>query len=178
MRKLTAYIAMSLDGKIAGPNDDLAWLDAVPNPEKSDYGYEDFYKSVDTTIMGGASWRLIDQMDVPFPYGRTKNYVLTRDTQLKDTDDVTFVSGNVSVFLKELKEAEGGDIWLIGGGQVNGLCLNLGLIDELRIFVMPVILGEGAPLFAGNVHSQALRLIRSTTHSSGVCELRYRINNT
>ena len=75
MRKLKLYMATSLDGKIAGSKDDVKWLEEIPNPEKTDYGYYDFYRSVDTTIMGNTTYKMIENFEGKFPYPDTKNYV-------------------------------------------------------------------------------------------------------
>jgi dihydrofolate reductase len=175
MRKLILYIAMSLDGKIAGPQDDVKWLEELPNPDKSDYGYHDFVKSVDTTIMGNTTYQWISRQPIPFPYPDTKNYVLTRSEQ-ESNDEVTFLSKDIPGFIEQLKQKEGKNIWLIGGGGVNQVCLDAGLIDEMRVFVMPVILGEGVPLFAEGYERSGVRLISSTTYSSGVVELVYALD--
>ncbi|MCE7993863.1 MAG: dihydrofolate reductase [Roseivirga sp.] len=177
MKKLILYIATSLDGKIAGPDDDVKWLEELPNPDKSDYGYFDFYAGVDTTIMGNTTYQWIKRQDMPFPYGGKQNYVLTRNGSLKDNEEVTFLSDDIAQRITELKREEGKDIWLIGGAGVNQFCLEANLIDEIRVFVMPIILGEGVSLFADGYDRQQLRLTSSTAYSSGVCELRYSVNN-
>lgn len=176
MRKLILYIAMSLDGKIAGPNDDVKWLEELPNPDKSDYGYHDFQSSLDATIMGNTTYQWIKGQDMPFPYPDTQNYVVTRNTELVSTDEVTFVNNKIEDFVEELKKEEGKDIWLIGGSGANQLCLDANLIDEMRVFVMPIILGKGVPLFAGGYDRKQIKLSSSTTYSSGACELRYELN--
>lgn len=174
MRKLILYTAMSLDGKIAGPDDDVSWLDEVPNPEGSDYGYVDFIANIDTTIMGNTSYQWVIRQEVPWPYANTKNYVVTGNQSLKDNEQVSFINEDHVEFIKNLKAQPGKDIWLIGGAGVNQLCLEAGLIDELRVFLMPVIVGEGVGLFNPENNREMLELIHSEVFSSGVIELRYR----
>ena len=70
-------------------------------------------------------------------------------------------------------DATGNDIWLIGGGQVNTLFLNAGLIDELFLFVMPVVLPDGIDLFNGVPMESALQLFDSKSWPNGVMEMRY-----
>ena len=174
MRKLILYTAMSLDGKIAGPDDDVSWLDEVPNPEGSDYGYVDFIANIDTTIMGNTSYQWVIRQEVPWPYADTKNYVVTRNETLQDNDQVSFINEDHADFIQDLKAQSGKDIWLIGGAGVNQLCLEVGLIDELRVFLMPVIVGEGVGLFNPENNREMLELVHSETYSSGLIELRYR----
>lgn len=177
MKKLILYIATSLDGKIAGPDDDVKWLEEIPNPDKSDYGYFDLYAGVDTTVMGNTTYQWIKRQDMPFPYPNTDNYVITRNASLQSNEEVTFLNDDIVERIKALKVGEGKDIWLIGGAGVNQFCLGAGLIDEMRVFVMPIILGEGIPLFAGGYDRKQVRLTSSTAYSSGVCELRYSLNS-
>lgn len=175
MRKLKAYIATSLNGKIAKEDGSVDWLEEIPNPEKEDYGYASFYDSIDTTIQGYATYKQIIDWDIDFPYPDKKNYVLTRKQELEDTDHATFISTNHVPFIKELKQQEGKDVWLIGGGLINTMLLNANLIDEIYVFVMPIILSGGIELFGALPNETHLELIGTKSYKSGGIELRYTI---
>lgn len=175
MRKVKLYIAASLDGKIAKPDDSVAWLESILNPDQTDYGYKDFYNSVDTTIMGNKTYQAIRNFDTPFPYLDKTNYVFTRNTELKNNEYVEFVSREVDSFIQKLKKQEGKDIWLIGGGSFSTFLLNEDLVDELQIFIMPIVIGEGIPLFEGSVREIVFKLEESFAYSNGVQLLRYSI---
>ena len=151
MRRLKLYIAASLDGYIAGPNGEIDWLDVDGD---LDYGYAEFYESIDTTLMGSLTYRVA--LSVPdFPYPDKTNYVFTRSAPPPDTEHVRFVSGDIAGFVRSLKEQTGGAIWLVGGGQINTAMLNAGLIDDLVLTSFPVVLGDGIPLFAaGAAHAR------------------------
>lgn len=173
MRKIILYIAMSLDGKIARPDGRVDWLDAIPNHEKLDYGYTDFYQSFDTTLQGYTTYQTILNFGIPFPYPDKKNYVFTTKTNLDKTEYVDFVSGDIISFIHNLKSEAGKDIWLIGGGKLNTALFNANLIDEMQVFVMPVVLGEGIPLFGLVPKEAMLRLADHKAFSSGVVLLKY-----
>ena len=175
MRKLKLYIAISLDGKIAKPNGDVKWLEEIPNPDHSDYGYADFYQSIDTTVMGFNTYHEIIHFGTDFPYPDKINYVFTRKTDKSDTKFVHFITGDIASFIKDLKKKEGKDIWLVGGAQMSTLLLNHQLIDELYIFVMPVVIGEGIPLWDGKVIEKQLKLADFQNFASGVVMLKYEI---
>ena len=175
MRKLISYIAISIDGKIADAQGGFAWLEELPNPDKTDYGYAEFMKTIDTTIMGNTTYQQVKSLIKPFPYEDKKNYVLTRNQDLVDDQYASFIYSNHAEKIKDLKEQEGQDIWLIGGGEANSLCLEAGLLDEMLLFVMPYAMGKGIPLFADYRHELELKLIDSKVYSSGVMELRYKI---
>lgn len=175
MRKIKLYIAVSLNGKIARPDGSVDWLESIPNPEETDYGYQDFLNSVDTTIQGNNTYNQVKGWGIEFPYKGKKNYVLTKKKDVLNTEYVEFITENHAEFIKELKEEKGGDIWLIGGSQVNTLVLDAGLLDEIIIFVMPVIISGGIELFDAFPKETRLELIGTKSYSSGVVELIYKV---
>ncbi len=175
MRKIVLYIAQSLDGKIADSNGGVNWLESIPNPDKTDYGYADFYSSVDTTIQGNTTYKQIINWGIGFPYSEKKNYVITGNQSLLNNQFVEFVSGNYIEFFEQIKHQTGNDIWLIGGGHVNTLFLNAGLIDEVILFTMPVIIGNGIKLFEGKVHEFELDLISIQSFTNNVVRTHYSV---
>lgn len=175
MRKIKLYIACSLNGKIAEKDGSVDWLYIDTEDEKPDYGYEKFYNSIDTTIQGTSTYNQIVNWDIEFPYKGKKNYVITRNKALQDNENVQFVNENHIEFIKNLKVQEGADIWLIGGGQINTMLLNEGLIDELQVFMMPIILTDGIDLFENHPNRTDLELKASTSHATGAVEMIYSI---
>lgn len=176
MRKTKLYIAISLNGKIAKKDGSVDWLESIPNPEKSDYGYSEFYENIDTTIQGNSTYTQIVNWGIDFPYAGKENFVFTRNQELKNNKDVSFISDNHADFVQKLKEKEGKDIWIIGGGNINTMLLNNNLIDEIIVFVMPIILSEGIELFESLPKQTNLSLTESKKYSSGVVELKYQVN--
>ena len=148
MRKIILYSAASIDNFIAKKDGNIEWLHS---PEYitpgEDYGYKDFYNSVDTTLMGNKTFKIINGFDMPFPYPDKKNYVFSSQRQVTGNNHVTFVNDDIENFVSSLKETEGKDIWLVGGGQINAYFLDHGLIDQMILTVIPVVLGSGIPLF-------------------------------
>src|SRR5680860_266966 len=104
MRKIKLYTAISLNGKIAKSDGSVDWLHKIPNPDKTDHGYAEFYKSIGTTIQGYKTYKQIIDWGIEFPYKGKTNYVFTRNKGLKNTADVTFVAENHIDFVKELKK--------------------------------------------------------------------------
>jgi len=148
MRKIILYSAASIDNFIAKEDGNIEWLHA---PEYitpgEDYGYKDFYNSVDATLMGNNTFKIINGFDMPFPYPDKENYVFSRQTQKDAINHVTIINSNIASFVRSLKEKEGKDIWLVGGGLINSYFLDHGLIDQLILTIIPVLLGKGIPLF-------------------------------
>ena len=99
MRKIILYIAASIDGYIAGPNGEIDWLHSIDNPDKLDFGYTKFYKSIDTTIMGNSTYKQILSFGVNFPYPEKTNFVFTNNRSESDTDHVKFVNSDLEKFV-------------------------------------------------------------------------------
>jgi len=170
------YSAVSLNGKIARSDGNVDWLDSIPNPKESDYGYYTFYEGIDSTIMGFNTYQQVIDWGMEFPYKEKKNYVFTRKKGLEDTEFVEFISEDHIDFVRDFKEKEGKDIWLIGGGQLNTLFLNHGLLDEVQIHVMPIIIPDGIELFELTPIEKAMKLMQQKAYASGVLELKYELS--
>jgi dihydrofolate reductase len=168
MRKILLYIATSIDGYIAKPNGDVDWLFHDDN-----YGYTEFSKTVDTTIMGYKTYSQVLTFG-EFPYKNTTNYVLTRNPE-RQGEHVKFISNNISDWAKSLKQMEGESIWLIGGSDIVEVFLNYNLIDEIILSVHPIVLGNGIPLFKPSCHETKLKLLSSKNYPSGLIQLHFEV---
>ncbi len=116
---------------------------------------------------------MVQSFDVPFPYPDKTNYVFTRDAALTQDEHVKYISGDIMAFTENLKQEVGGDIWLVGGGQINAMFLENGLIDEIYLSVIPIYLGKGIHLFHG-IGSGNLILKEQKTYDNGVMKLLYK----
>ena len=176
MRKIILYIATSLNGYIAKSDGSVDWLESIPSPNKDDYGYTQFYDSIDTTIQGYNTYKQIIDWGIEFPYKGKINYVLTRKQNIEDTEYVKFVKNDHIKFISDLNNQFRKNTWLIGGGQVNTTLLNANLIDEVHHFIMPIILDGGINIFEGLEVEKALKIIESKTYKSNVVRYTYRVN--
>jgi dihydrofolate reductase len=173
MKKIKLYIAASLDGYIARPDDDLDWLTKYPVTPELNYGYDEFYASVDTVIMGGRTYRELLCMDVLWPYKDKKTYVISRHS-METKENIEFITENVIERISGLRGESGKDIWLAGGGELISILLAADLIDEMQICHIPVILGEGIPLFPGKHKESQWELTGNTAFDSGILTVDYK----
>lgn len=173
MKRIILYIASSLDGRIAEPGGGVEFLSDYPVTEQMNYGYNDFIATVDTIIMGGKAYRELISMDAVFPYKKQMTYVVSRnDWEAKE--NVRFITDNVIQSIASLRNEEpGGDIWLFGGGELTAMLLEAGLVDEMRIFYIPVILGRGIPLFPEQPTRSDWSLTDSKAYDNGVLGVTY-----
>lgn len=131
-RRVIVHIATSLDGFIATKDDGLDWL---PHPSGSeDYGMGEFMQSVDCVLIGRRTWDIISQFEEE-QFTDFDRHILSR----KSHDAIELI--------RELKIKSGMDIWLLGGGILNGECLQANLVDEVVITRIPIELGDGIPVF-------------------------------
>lgn len=177
MRKLIVYIAMSLDGYIAGPGDDLSFLSAVET-EGEDYGYAAFCRQVDTVIIGRKSYEKVLAMGFDYPHTDKQVYVVSRTPRPEAcTGWLQFYSEPLPQLVAQLKSREGAHIYCDGGAEIVNLLLGEQLVDELILSVVPVLLGNGVRLFGACNPVTALTLIDSKSFSSGLVQLHYQRTN-
>lgn len=157
-RNVVLYIAMSLDGYIARKNEDVSWLEGDGSEVNADFGYEAFYSTIDTVIMGRKTYDQILTFG-DYPYKGTRGYVYTSKEE-KSTENVTFTSEDPQSLISRLKEEEGKDIWLIGGAQLIDDFIKKGLIDAYVITIIPTILGSGISLFRDKNPETSLKLLK------------------
>lgn len=172
MKKIKLYIATSIDGYIARNDGDLDWLTEYPNPEKTDYEYLSFFNSIDTVIMGGRTFRDILCMDVVWPYKDKTTYVISRNSYIQK-DSIQFISQNIVETVSQLRETEGKDIWLVGGGEVISMMLNHDLIDEMIITIIPIILGNGIVLFSEISKESEWEIATFQKYTNGITQVHY-----
>jgi len=171
-RKVILYIAMSLDGYIAQPNDDLSFLSIVEK-NGEDYGYADFVATVDTVILGRRTYDWVMDRVPEFPHADKTTYVLTR-TARPSVGSTNFYTGDLKDLVAQLKKEPGKDIFCDGGAEVVHLLLKDKLIDEFIISIIPVLVGDGTRLFQNDRPMQALTLLEAKSFEKGLVQLRYK----
>ena len=170
MRKIVLFIATSIDGFIAGKNGNTDWLYT-----DGDFGYKEFYSSVDTVLMGYNTYYYIKHVP-QYPYPDKKNYVFSRQKRKTDGNPVEFRFGDVVGFVRKLKKQPGKNIWLVGGSRINSILLNAGLIDLMVLSVHPVALGQGIKLFRDeSLKMIHFNLIGHKMFERGLLQLTYEI---
>ncbi|WP_299489706.1 dihydrofolate reductase family protein [Acaryochloris sp. IP29b_bin.137] len=176
--KVSVFIATSLDGFIARKNGDLDWLnDANATvPEGEDCGYQSFMASVDVLIMGRKTYEKVLSFG-EWPYGQTQVIVMSRnpiDFPAELPAWVTHSAETPSALYQRLVK-EGAQHLYIDGGMTIQRFLAAGLIDELTLTVIPILLGEGQPLFGPLEKDIQLTPISSRTYDFGFVQLKYAV---
>jgi dihydrofolate reductase len=173
-RKVILYIATSLDGYIAKPNDDLGFLATVQH-NGQDYGYTDFISSIDTVIMGRKTFDWVMSQVQEFPHAEKETYVITRSPG-PNIGNIKFYTGNLKELVLKLKKRKGNNIFVDGGAEIVNSLLQDNLIDEFYISIIPILVGCGIRLFQDGRPEQQMKLIDSKQFDSGLVQLHYKLN--
>ena len=174
MRKLSLFIATSLDGYIAKPNDDLSFLKLVEK-EGEDYGYAEFTSTIDTIIIGRKTYDYVVKEIGSSHYdnGKRDVYVMTR-TARPSSGKVKFYTGSPGELVHKLKSEKGENIYCDGGAEVINELLKEDLIDELIISIIPILVGSGTRLFKDRRPEQTRAFIKAKTFDTGLTQLHYK----
>ena len=174
MRKLSLFIATSLDGYIAKPNDDLSFLKLVEK-EGEDYGYAEFTANIDTIILGRRTydWVLREIGTSHYDNGERNVYVITR-TERQSVGKTKFYTGNLTELVQQLKSENGKNIYCDGGAEIVNELLISDLIDEFIVSIVPVLVGNGIRLFKDGRPEQQLELVNTKAFDTGLIQLHYK----
>lgn len=170
MRKVTFGGACSLDNFIAREDDAIDWL--MFTDEVSEI-IQTFWGTIDTVVMGRRTYEVAMRSGGIGSYPGVKTYVLSRTIQKPNTDNLIFVSEDAASFLKRLKEEDGKDICIMGGGVLAKSLFEANLIDEIGLNIHPILLGSGIPLFYEMSHQIDLELVKLQQLSNGCVVVTY-----
>jgi dihydrofolate reductase len=167
--RFRVYIATSLDGFIATPDGGVAWLERF---EGQDFGYEAFAAGIGTIVMGRTTFeQVLGFGDWPYSGKRTVVLSARRDPELPHE---ARGASDAGALVHELRAGAGGDVWILGGARTIATFLELGAVDALELFVMPLLLGAGIRLFEPGT-AATLRLTGTTTYPIGAVRLLYEV---
>lgn len=173
-REIILYITASLDGFIADENGSVDWLAGA---EGEDYGFGELMESVDTVLQGSHTYLETMNLTDEDPYAGKVNYVFTSRDDLPLFGSPTFVHDDPVRFVSSLKAEGECCIWLIGGGELASALVSAGLVDEIDLFVQPIVLGDGVPLWRPPLNKHELELLKVRQWPGDLAQLRYRLRN-
>lgn len=174
-QKNFAFVAASIDGFIADKDGGIDWLQSVPNPEQSDLGYNDFIKQMDAIIMGRNTFETVCGFDIDWPY-TIPVFVLSNSLKEVPVDYVKnalLVKGSLSEILDQIHKKGHNQLYIDGGATIQSF-LKEELVDELIITTIPIVLGDGIPLFSKLNQSITLDLVSSKVFNKHLVQSHYR----
>jgi len=182
--RVTIHMAASLDGFIARKDGTVDWLetsDEFASGETMDPEYVTaFLKTIDCYVMGSRTYETalgFETRGLGWAYGDKPTFVLTRRELPRTRNSVEFYAGDLAQFVNERLRPSFRSIWFVGGGAVCGECLRLGLADEVRYSILPILIGEGITFFDRLDTDVALHLAEVRAYKSGMVALCYDVRN-
>jgi dihydrofolate reductase len=177
--KVTIHMVSSLDGIIAKKDNSISWFETSHNYDKGVDSEDpvEFLKTIDCYVMGSKTYELALELskDYGWAYGDKPTIVLTNRNIQSDKQNIGFYSGDLNKLINEHLKPKYKNIWVVGGSILTRDFIQLKLVDELRLSILPIILGDGLPFFNQIVQEQALYLKDTKAYKNGMVELCYEI---
>jgi dihydrofolate reductase len=176
---VTLHVVSSLDGIIAKKDNSVSWLDSsgdVYEKGVSDDSAEEGVEVIDCFVLGSRTYE--HALELGWPYGDTPTIVITTRELPSTRKSVEFYSGDLKRLVEEILAPQYGNIWLVGGAMLCQSFLRLGLVDEIRLAIVPVLLGDGLRLFDNSVSEQRWHLNNVVAYKTNLVELSYRLQST
>lgn len=167
-RRVRYQVAASLDGFIAGPNGEHDWI--VSDPE---IDFKALFAQFDTALMGRKTFEAMGGKDSAMP--GMKTFVFSRTLQPERYKNVKIVPESPEPVVRALREEQGKDVWLFGGGELFASLLAADLVDSVEIAIVPVLLGGGVPLLPPPANTTKLQLTSHKIYPSGIALLEYAV---
>lgn len=175
--KVTIHMVSSLDGFIEKKDRDVSWMESSDSYDKgitlNDEDVEEFIKTIDCYVMGARTYELA--LELGWPYGDIPVFVLTHRDLPVERKSVEFCSGDLNELVNDRLKPNYINIWLVGGAMLTKEFIRMGLADDIRITIVPVILGEGTLFFDYIGQELPLHLNDVTAYKNGMVELWYQI---
>ena len=179
---VTIHMAVSLDGFIARKDGSVDWLETSDEFAGGDtldpVFVETFLKTIDCYVMGSRTYETalrFESNGAGWAYGDKPTFVLTHRELPRTRPTVEFYSGELVPFVNDRLRPRFHSIWFVGGGMVSGECLRLGLADEVRYSILPILIGDGLQFFEKLDKDIALHLMEVKAYKSGTVGLRYEV---
>jgi dihydrofolate reductase len=180
--RVTIHMVASLDGFIARRDGSADWLetaDEFADGETLDpASIEAFLQTIDCYVMGSRTYETalrFEGQGLGWAYGDKPTFVLTSRDLPRVRDTVEFYSGDLAQFVNGRLRPRFRAIWFVGGAAVCTECLRLGLADEVRYSILPILIGDGIPFFEKLDRDIPLHLAAVKAYKSGMVELRYEV---
>ena len=180
--RVTIHMAASLDGFIAARDGRVDWLETSDRFENGEsltpQAIQNFLKSIDCYVMGSRTYETALNFEAKgrgWAYADKPVFVLTRRSLPKNRTTVDFYTGDVRRLVDEKLKPRFANIWFVGGAEVAAECLRLGLADEVRYSIVPIVIGDGISLFQGLNRDVALHLVETRAYTNGIVALLYEV---
>jgi dihydrofolate reductase len=172
----------SLDGFVARRDGGVGWLETpdefAGGETMTAEAVKTFLDAIDCYVMGSRTYETalaFEEKGLGWAYGDTPTVVLTRRSLRRTRDTVEFYAGDLTHLVNERLKRDHRSIWVVGGGEVTAQCLRLGLVDDVRFSIVPVLIGDGVPFFGQLDADIPLHLAGVKAYRTGMVALHYQV---
>jgi dihydrofolate reductase len=178
--KVTLHVVSSLDGFIARKDNSVSWLEGNGKVYEAGASFTEeevtaFLKAIDCYVLGSRTYE--HALELGWPYGDTPTVVVTGRNLSSTKESVEFYSGDLRTLLVDKLAPRYRNIWLAGGAMLAQRFLELGLVDEIKLTIAPVLLGDGLRLFGGSLVEEMWDLKNVVPYKNGFVELSYSVSD-
>ncbi len=179
---VTIHMAASLDGFVARKDGRVDWMETSDEFEGADVldpaAVSDLLETIDCYVMGSRTYETALRFEAKamgWMYGDKPVFVLTHRVLPRTRASVTFHEGDLARFINRELRPRFRSIWVVGGTETCARCLSLGLVDEVRYTILPILIGDGIAFFGRMDRDTPLHLLECRAYRSGVVDLRYQV---
>ena len=182
--KVTIHMVSSLDGFIAKKDNDVSWFETPDHYEKGVEITKDdmdkFLKTIDCYVMGARTYEHALELSKSYgwPYGEVPTIVVSHRDLPIDKSNIEIYTGDLTKLVHEQLQPKYNNVWVVGGAMLAKDFINLKLADQIRVSIIPIILGEGTKFFDHVVHEQVLHLKDVKGYKNGMVEMCYEVRKT
>lgn len=180
--RVTIHMAASLDGFVARRDGSVDWMETTDEFAAGEVlepaAVEQFLRTIDGYVMGSRTYETalaFANKGLGWAYGDTPTVVLTHRELPRARSSVEFAAGDLRELFERRLQPRFRNLWVVGGAEVCAACLRLGLADEVRVSVLPVVIGDGVSLFAGLDRVVSLHLVEAKAYQNGMVALRHEV---
>jgi len=178
MARIRGYMGISVDSCLASADGSIDWLRRYDSVDLGVHGYDRFIADIRTVVMGRGTYESLVAMGEGWPYARQRAIIVTSRPIEDPIGTLEVWSRGIDALVAELRELDDGDVWIVGGGQLQQAMILRGALDQLELFIVPELVGGGIQVFPPNGFARSVRLADTAPLAAGMVWLDYRFDET
>jgi dihydrofolate reductase len=173
MARIRGYMGVSLDQYIASPDGTIDWLQRYDRADFGEFIYTEFIRTIRTVVMGRGTYEAVLGFNAGWPYEAQRSIVVTSKPVESPPGEIEIWTAGIPGLIAHLRALDDGDVWIVGGGQLQQAIIAEGGLDILELYVVPEIVGDGVPLFPPNGFQRRVTLASVDRLGSGIVRMVY-----
>lgn len=176
MARIRGYMGISVDSCLASADGSIDWLRRYDGVDLGVHGYDRFIADIRTVVMGRGTYESLVAMGEGWPYSHQRAIIVTSRPIENPIGSLEVWSDGVDALVDALRALDDGDVWIVGGGQLQQAMILRDALDRLELFIVPELVGGGIPVFPPNGFARRLHLAEAVPLPAGMVRLDYRLD--